>query len=425
MHVHTSDLRLLRDLGFSMSSRKELLDMLGGIFHQDKNRQHIEHLVDFVIGSRSDVPTIEAEGTDSLYLANIVGMCSPQPSLLHASPIYDFLAEAGPEWTLLQTISHLALCNIKPDKKLAIVTSARNEGIHLLEWIAHYRSLGVDSIYIYTNDNNDGSDALLLVLSAIGVINLIFNETQLRARVIQNKVYNHAISFSPSLWKHERLMFVDIDEMLIPLMEPHDAKSLIDQIEAANPDLSGVCFNWKWFASDAQMRRIPGLMLEKFKNSAPSDHVKTIVKLRDVTGARTPHMPRLIYGGTLADSKLNVIDNPMNAVTPCYGLGQVNHYWNKSFEEYLAKTARGNSADGDKFFFQWGNMGGDRASLDPVPLPLVERMKLELSRMMSIPEIAECMSRINQSFEQQIASYETEFGIEKRYNEAKAVAFAR
>jgi hypothetical protein len=114
----------------------------------------------------------------------------------------------------------------------------------------------------------------------------------------------------------------------------------------------------------------------------------------------------------------------MNAVSPRYGLGQLNHYWNKSFEEFIAKRMRGNTADSDKFFFQWGNMGDD-GSPDPVPPILVERTRCELDRLMAIPEIRECVSRANRGFDQQLAHYDAEFGTEKRYNEARAAALAR
>ena len=38
----------------------------------------------------------------------------------------------------------------------------RDEGLVILEWVAHYRALGFDTIVVYTNDNTDGSDDLLV-----------------------------------------------------------------------------------------------------------------------------------------------------------------------------------------------------------------------------------------------------------------------
>lgn len=49
-----------------------------------------------------------------------------------------------------QVINQIFRKRIKPNRKSCIVTSARNEGIYLLEFIAYYKSLGFDSLFIYS-----------------------------------------------------------------------------------------------------------------------------------------------------------------------------------------------------------------------------------------------------------------------------------
>ncbi len=56
------------------------------------------------------------------------------------------------------------------------LTSARNEGSYLLDWIAYHRSIGFDHIFIYTNDNTDGSDDLLDRLAYTGAVTWLRNE---------------------------------------------------------------------------------------------------------------------------------------------------------------------------------------------------------------------------------------------------------
>mgnify|MGYP003365642532 FL=1 len=72
--------------------------------------------------------------------------------------------------------THVHLCAIRrqinPRKKSCIVTTARNEGIYMLEWISHYKSIGFDHIFIYTNGNNDGSEEMLEILAENGIITL-------------------------------------------------------------------------------------------------------------------------------------------------------------------------------------------------------------------------------------------------------------
>ncbi len=54
--------------------------------------------------------------------------------------------------------------------KFIMATCVRNEGPYLLEWIMHYQLLGFDRIIIFSNDNNDGSDALLAALHEAQII---------------------------------------------------------------------------------------------------------------------------------------------------------------------------------------------------------------------------------------------------------------
>ena len=44
---------------------------------------------------------------------------------------------------------------------ITIVTTMRNEGSHLLEWVAHHRAIGVTHFLVYTNECDDGTDAML------------------------------------------------------------------------------------------------------------------------------------------------------------------------------------------------------------------------------------------------------------------------
>ncbi|MFN4129742.1 MAG: glycosyltransferase family 2 protein, partial [Paracoccaceae bacterium] len=50
--------------------------------------------------------------------------------------------------------------------RTAIVTTMKNEGPFILEWIAYHRAIGVDDFLIYTNDCTDGTDTMLDLLQA-------------------------------------------------------------------------------------------------------------------------------------------------------------------------------------------------------------------------------------------------------------------
>ncbi len=51
------------------------------------------------------------------------------------------------------------------DSRVAIVTTMKNEGPFILEWIAYHRAIGVQDFLVYTNDCTDGTDDLLRLLA--------------------------------------------------------------------------------------------------------------------------------------------------------------------------------------------------------------------------------------------------------------------
>ncbi|MBY6118934.1 glycosyltransferase family 2 protein [Mameliella alba] len=54
--------------------------------------------------------------------------------------------------------------------RIALAACMRNEGIFVLEWLAHHRALGFLQVIVVTNDCTDGSDTLLDALAARGLV---------------------------------------------------------------------------------------------------------------------------------------------------------------------------------------------------------------------------------------------------------------
>ncbi len=90
----------------------------------------------------------------------------------------------------------------------------RNEGIYLVEWIAHCRAIGFERIFLYTNDNTDGSSGLLQLLHRQGVIRLIENRF-VPGLHPQIKAFEHSLHFLHELRDYEWVAYLDADEFLI------------------------------------------------------------------------------------------------------------------------------------------------------------------------------------------------------------------
>jgi hypothetical protein len=69
--------------------------------------------------------------------------------------------------------------------KITAVTTQKNEGAFLLEWIAYHKIIGFTDIVILSNDCEDGSDEMLDHLSKSGEIIHLRNDGPYDDRGIQ------------------------------------------------------------------------------------------------------------------------------------------------------------------------------------------------------------------------------------------------
>lgn len=103
--------------------------------------------------------------------------------------------------------------NIPKTKRSCVVATARNEGVYLVEWVAYNLELGFDKIFIYTNDNQDGSLELLKALHDAGHIELVISEVGEGGNA-QVKAYNHALLINAEVLRYEWCAFIDVDEFI-------------------------------------------------------------------------------------------------------------------------------------------------------------------------------------------------------------------
>ena len=58
----------------------------------------------------------------------------------------------------------------KNARRKVLVSTVKNEGLYLLEWLAYHKSIGVDDFCIFSNDCSDGTNLMLNRLNQMGVI---------------------------------------------------------------------------------------------------------------------------------------------------------------------------------------------------------------------------------------------------------------
>lgn len=226
----------------------------------------------------------------------------------------DFFGEGGgtAAWSMAQALNYLLLRRLGPRRRCAVVVSMRDDGVYILQWLAHYLVLGVDRIFVYTIDNQDGSDALLQLLAAHDVITLVENRTSGRVPP-HKKAFEHVLHLLPQLRDYEWVFFLDSDEYFVPAAKFGYA---IEQVIAAAQEQhphkppSAICYNWLMLFSGSAYRWTPELLLERFQHGIATRYVKSLTLLRDVVSMRMVHSPDTFGGSFFVDSSFTRSKSP-------------------------------------------------------------------------------------------------------------------
>lgn len=233
-----------------------------------------------------------------------------------------------------------------------LVTAMKNEGAFILEWVAYHLSIGVDQFLVYTNDCEDGTDAIWRRLAEMGFGAHAENK-KIKARGVQKTALMRADDH-PLVARAEWLGCLDVDEFI---NIRHGAGHL-DDLFAAVPDGDVFMLAWRRFGAGriAHYRDAP--VLEQFTRAAPEvcpypfhNYGAKSLWRRDAgyqrIGVHRPldltegHTPKVVNAAgqpleQYRDKGIWLL--PQNAG---YAGAQVNHYGLRSAESYLVKCQRG------------------------------------------------------------------------------------
>lgn len=336
----------------------------------------------------------------------------------------DGLAEAIPmsEWSLARRVALTVLRNIEPRHRLAVLSMASNEAPFLAEWIAHHLAIGVEKIFIYTNDNSDGTDEVLRWFAANAPV-VPIPVTVARGVNVQQKNYNHALFLLPELRLYEWVAVLDVDEFLLP--DARYGHHMPTMLDAAPEDAQTLIFPWHWRAWPRDFARTPGLLAERFSHAGPADHVKCVTRLNHVTSLMPVHYPEY-------DSDVTIYDSTFTPIVRTEGWsrqnqsgagGWIEHFWGKSFEEFLIKQNRGEmlaAADtafqrSTESFFNW-TPGVTAANLSPWPEAMLRATKAKLAQFAARPGFAELQAMVEARYAAYAERARTHVGVREVYN---------
>ncbi|MGD9919210.1 MAG: glycosyltransferase family 2 protein [Paenirhodobacter sp.] len=225
---------------------------------------------------------------------------------------------------------------------ITVISTMKNEGAFLLEWLAHYRVLGADRFFIAHNDCEDPQPAMLARLEAMGLVRAhATKHTQhggiQRAALRQARWYEE-VTGAEWLW------VCDADEFLVVKVGDGTFRALI----AATPGVDVIGVNWRIFGSNGVTDYDPAPVTQQFPRcEAPprAAYVKSLFRrLPDMAriGVHQPEpregveIPHAIAGGRAWQNGRGRL-----ILKADYAVAQVNHYALRSRASFLVKRDRG------------------------------------------------------------------------------------
>lgn len=405
--------RLCRD----RATTRPFLRYLQGRYPEFEADLGLADVVDYALGFSDRKPQEQGlTPNDRFWLRSIVAIKEFDPGQGSSRPRQlgieaDFLQSirVAEQWSLLNAVAMFLLRRIRPRRSVAVVLMATDEGVSLLEWVAHYRAIGVEMIFIYTNENSDGSEVLLEALGQFDDIRIIFNKSGNTTNV-QTKVLQHSVFCLPALRDFRWALYVDADEFLIP-SEAHDFRlaGLIEQVEQRHERAAAVLFPWHWRLYERRLDRERDPLLSSFPYAVPHTLYKSLVAVPLMTSMADVHFPRFQPGAFVVDSALNILEGEVfwaDFAKPQDG-GRIEHFWGRSFAEYLIKQKRSAVFQVEPraydLFFGWTAPYQDQY-YDPIPRRVIERTEANIAALLRHPTIAAAERTIVARFDAHMAA---------------------
>jgi hypothetical protein len=326
----------------------------------------------------------------------------PKTSLIEHPPLLKMALEY---WSHKPVrMPELAPDNLPKGKgRRAIVTTMKNEGPFILEWVAFHRAIGFDDILVYTNDCTDGTDAMLQLLERKGYAQHRENPFRESGLKPQHGALQ-ASEAEPVIRNAAWVTCIDVDEFVNIKV----GDGTLDALFEAVPDANMIAMTWRLFGNgDVRVfedRPITGQFQRCAPEFARKPHqawgFKTLFQNIGLFKKLGVHRPKGLnpqlweeinwVNGSGQSLPREMYRNGWRSTAETYGydLVQLNHYAVRSAESFLVKRDRGrvNHVDRDQglaYWFRMNNNFEEDLSIQK-RLPM---MQAELEQMMADPEI--------------------------------------
>lgn len=288
--------------------------------------------------------------------------------------------------------------------RTAIVTTMKNEGPFILEWIAYHRAIGVEDFLIYTNDCTDGTDTMLDLLQDKGLVHHRENPFRQMAGMKPQHAALAAAEEEDVIAKAGWTICMDVDEFIDVKIGDGTLKALYDAMGDANM----ISLTWRLFGNADVHHYEDRFVIEQFTRCAP----EVVRKPHQAWGFKTlfrniglykklgVHRPKGLkpdlwpkvkwLNGSGKPMPVEMMRNGWRSTLTTYGYDWVslNHYAVRSAESFLVKRDRGrvNHTDRDQGLNYWFRMNHNAEEETSIQR-MIPVARAEFERLMQDPEI--------------------------------------
>lgn len=291
---------------------------------------------------------------------------------------------------------------------VTIITTMKNEGPFILEWIAYHRAIGVKNFLVYTNDCTDGTDTLLDLLQEKGIVqhrDNPFKGTDLKPQHAALQSGESEAIIQNADW----IVCMDVDEFINIKAGDGTLAALFDAVGDANM----ISMTWRLFGNSDIHEYIDEPLIGAYRQCAlemtRKPHqawgFKTLFRNIGLFKKLGVHRPKGLNPQLWTQIKwVNGSGRPMpkdmyrnawrsTSDTVGYDLVALNHYAVRSAESFLVKRDRGrvNHVDRDQGLAYWFRMNNN-LDQDLSVQRMLPALKHEMDILLADQEIAEMHS---------------------------------
>ncbi len=239
--------------------------------------------------------------------------------------------------------------------RVTAVLTVKNEGAFLLEWLAHHRACGITDFLVFSNDCDDGTDAMLDRLQSLGWLTHLPNPEP-HPQGPQWTALKRADSH-PLVRRADWLVCLDVDEFV----NIHVGDRTIPALLAALPLATAIPLTWRLFGNAGVVAIEDKPVTQTFVRAAPAvlhwpwraALFKTLFRNDGTYGKLGVHRPRnpdhtRLDAQRWFDGSGRPLHKGFHTVRlftdlgrDVFGLAQLNHYALGSMQGYLVKADRG------------------------------------------------------------------------------------